>query len=266
MNIHSLCVKLKHCSGKIVFFLALQPKLRLILSPPRKYAEKAKLEFVGSSLIFFRNSLLNSKAGHTLKLVGLTGGPGCGKSKASEYFRALGVGVVDADRVCAGIYEEKDNEVLAGLRMRWGGKVFSPDGAPDKKAIARIVFDSSEERRFLDSILHPEIFRRVEKELLSFPDSPFAMIEAPLLFEAGWEKNVFRVVTVWADKEIRMQRLLERGWTLDHAEKRIASQIPDDKKLAMADYGIINSSSLEFLQEQCVRVWEMLLRDSRKNV
>ena len=214
-------------------------------------------------LIFFYSRKPKASAGHTLKLIGLSGGPGCGKSAASEFFRELGVGVVDADRVCAGIYGEKANPVLTKLRERWGERILLPDGFLDKKKIAEIVFDSEEERLFLDSVLHPEIFRRVEKELLPFRDAPFAMIEAPLLFEAKWDKNVFRTVVIWADPSVRMQRLLERGWSRDHAEKRIASQIPDDKKLAMADYGIINSSSLSMLREQCRKVYSLLLSECR---
>ena len=198
-----------------------------------------------------------------MKLIGLSGGPGCGKSAASEFFRELGVKVIDADKVCSGIYEEKENSVLVRLRERWGKVITLPDGSLNKKEIARIVFDSEEERRFLDGVFHPEIFRRVEESLSSCKDDPCAMLEAPLLFEAKWEKNIFRSVVVWAAPPVRMERLLVRGWTKEHAEKRIASQIPDDKKLAMADYGIINSSSLTLLKEQCRRVWHSLLRDCR---
>ena len=103
-------------------------------------------------------------------------------------------------------------------------------------------------------LMHPEIMRRIELGIDRCDCASFVMIDAPLLFESGWDKSVELVIAVWSSPEIQMERLLARGWTVDHAQARIASQMPAHKKLELADYGIINNASLAVLEEQCVEL------------
>ena len=103
--------------------------------------------------------------------------------------------------------------------------------------------------------MHPEILFRLESKI-SECGTDWALVEVPLLFEAGFDKKMDKTIAIWSPEEIQMERLLARGWTRDHAEKRIASQLPAAKKLEMADYGIINRGSLESLHEQCFRIAE----------
>lgn len=202
-------------------------------------------------------TVFSSFHGHTrsivLKLIGLSGGPGNGKSAVAEIFREEGICVIDADKVCHAIYQEKDNEVIAAMRQRWGENIFDPEGFIDRKKIAEIVFNDEGERKFLDTLLHPEIFRRInillEKE--EGKNSSFAVLEAALLFESSWNHKMFRTITVWAREDIRMERLLARNWTREHAEKRIASQMPDSEKMELADYVLINNGTLEDLRSEC---------------
>ena len=114
-------------------------------------------------------TVFSSFYGHTrsivLKLIGLSGGPGNGKSAVAEIFREEGICVIDADKVCHAIYQEKDNEVISAMRLRWGKDIFDSEGFIDRKKIAEIVFNDDGEREFLDSLLHPEIFRRINRIL-----------------------------------------------------------------------------------------------------
>ena len=197
-----------------------------------------------------------------LKLVGLSGGPGNGKSAAAEFFRKEGICVIDADKVCHAIYAEKENGVLSALRERWGDGIFDAEGVLDRRKVARIVFEDAKERKFLDSLLHPEIFRRVEK-ILEKAEGPFAVLEAALLFETAWDKKVFRTVTVWAEDSVRMERLLTRNWTREEARKRIDSQMKDAEKLERADYAIINNGSLSLLYSQCAAVLAQLREETK---
>ena len=121
--------------------------------------------------------------------------------------------------------------------------------------IAEKVFNDETEREWLNSVLHPEIRSRLKK-IISDSNAKWALIEVPLLFEAKFDAGMDKTIAIWSPEAVQMERLLARGWTRDHAEKRIASQLPASKKLELADYGIINSGSLESLREQCFRIAE----------
>ena len=195
---------------------------------------------------------------------GLTGGPGCGKSEAVKTFREIpGWQCFDTDRICHEIYEENDSPLVRQMESRWGAEVRSADGKPDRKKIAEKIFNNSTEREWLNSILHPEILFRLENKI-SESGTGWALIEVPLLFEAKFDAKMDKNVAVWSPEETQLERLLARGWTREHAEKRIASQLPAAKKLEMADYGIINRSSLESLREQCFRIAEDIENNYKK--
>ena len=183
--------------------------------------------------------------------IGLTGGPGCGKSEAGRIFSTFpGWHCLDADKVCHEIYSEPDSPFAGMLEARWGATVRGADGLPDRKVIAEKIFNDENERGWLNSVLHPEIFARLERQAEQ-AGKPYLVIEAPLLFESEWHPKMDRTVAVWSPPEVQMERLLARGWTREHAEKRIAAQLPAMKKLELADYGIINAGTRESLQVQC---------------
>ncbi len=188
--------------------------------------------------------------------IGLTGGPGCGKSEAVKSFSKIpGWQCFDTDQICHEIYEETDSPLIRLMESRWGSAVRSANGQPDRKIIAEKVFNDKTEREWLNSILHPEIRARLKKKI-SDSNAKWALIEVPLLFEAKFDGGMDKTIAIWSSEAVQMERLLARGWTREHAEKRIASQLPASKKLELADYGIINSGSLESLHEQCFRIAE----------
>ncbi len=185
---------------------------------------------------------------------GLTGGPGCGKSAAGKIFSTFpDWQCFDADQICHEIYSEKDTPFTKLLEARWGDGVFSGDGLPDRKAIAEKVFADEAEREWLNSILHPEIFSRIEKRTAQ-SRARFIMIEASLLFEVKWDTRMDKTIAVWAPPQIQLERLRTRGWSDEHSSRRIAAQFPAQKKLELADYGIINSGGLDLLEEQCRQI------------
>ena len=195
--------------------------------------------------------------------IGLTGGPGCGKSEAVKSFSEIpGWQCFDTDHICHEIYEETDSPFVRQMESRWGAEVRSSEGKPDRKKIAEKIFNSSTEREWLNSILHPEILFRLENKIKE-SGTNWALIEVPLLFEAKFNVKMDKTIAIWSPEEIQLERLLARGWTLEHAKRRIDSQLPAAKKLEMADYGIINRSSLESLREQCFRIAEDI-KDNNK--
>ena len=190
-----------------------------------------------------------------LKLIGLTGGPGCGKSAVLKIFASSASWrVFDADEICHDLYAEKNSAFAERIAARWGKDFLRGDGTPDRAKIAEKVFADKEELAWLNSLTHPAIMRRIEYGIADCDCTQRVMIDAPLLFEAGWDKFVHLTVAVWSPPEIQMARLLARGWTQEHADARIASQLPAQTKLERADYGIVNNASLDALKEQCIEL------------
>ena len=260
---------LLHTDGK---FRKISPKRHFpeVGMVPNTFAQASHssiLALAGEMKNIQEKTVFSSFYGHTrsivLKLIGLSGGPGNGKSAVAEIFREEGICVIDADKVCHAIYQEKDNDVISSMRQHWGENIFDSEGFIDRKKIAEIVFNDDAERKFLDALLHPEIFRRINR-LLAGEDnknSSFAVLEAALLFESSWNHKMFRTITVWAREDIRMERLLARNWTREHAEKRIASQMPDSEKMELADYVLINNGTLEELRNECRLLLDTLRRE-----
>lgn len=196
--------------------------------------------------------------------IGLTGGPGCGKSAVAGIFATFsGWTVLDADKVCHEIYTESHSSWCKLLEERWGKEAISKEGLPDRKFIAEKIFNSEGDRLWLNGVLHPEIRRRLEEKILHISER-MVMIEVPLLFESSWESTMDSTVAVWSAPEIQMTRLLARKWTKEHALSRIRSQFPAEKKLSLADYGVINNGSLEELEDQC-RELEKILSEKYNN-
>jgi dephospho-CoA kinase len=192
--------------------------------------------------------------------VGLTGGIGCGKTTALEYFSSLDWKTLDADRICHEIYGDIESGVPETLRKRWGIGVFSKDSSLDRKKIAEIVFNDSVELAWLNDLLHPEVFRRA-REAVKNSQNKYVIFAVPLLFEVKWEKEFDLTVAIWTDKETQYGRLRGRGWSEKEIMTRCIRQISPEKKMELADYALINKGSLGFLFEQC----EKLNNQIRKN-
>ncbi|MSO42433.1 MAG: dephospho-CoA kinase [Solirubrobacterales bacterium] len=176
--------------------------------------------------------------------MGLTGGIGAGKSEALAAFEGLGAETLSADQVTHDLLQT--DEVRSLLAERWGAEVV-PDGEIDRAAVARIVFEQPEELSWLESQLHP----RVGVQVMAWrarldPGTEVAVIEVPLLFEAGMEGAVDATLAVVAADSLRERRLTERGQPgLEGREDR---QLSQDEKASRADHVIRNDGSLEELQ------------------
>lgn len=189
-----------------------------------------------------------------MKRVGLTGAAGCGKSTVLKMFRELGWNAVDTDAICGALHGNPESGIQPLLRERWGDRALAPDGTTEKRTVADIVFADEKERKWLERIVHPFIRQEVERQIAHFSEDACVMVDVPLLFECGWEKELEATIAVWASPGVQMERLLARGWSRTHAEFRIASQLSADRKLELADYGIINDSDLETLKKQCMEL------------
>jgi len=173
-----------------------------------------------------------------MKLVGLTGGIGCGKTTVLEVFRTLGVPCFVADQVAGRYYDDAD--FLRSVRALFGDRVFLPDGSADKRAIASIVFADPAALQQLNALVHPRVmddFRRWAAQ----QQAPYVILESAILYEYALDKQVDSVVAVYLEKEERLRRLELR----DHAsrealEARMRNQLSAEEKMDRADYVVLN--------------------------
>lgn len=195
--------------------------------------------------------------------LGLTGGPGCGKSRVAQALAALGAAVVDADQVS----REAVAPGTPGFRAvseAFGREYLAPDGSLDRRKLGRLVFADAEARRRLEGIVHPEVIRllRSRAQALEESGAGVVVLEVPLLYEAGLAGEVDKVVVVAAPEEALVHRLVARDKLSEaEARARIAAQLPGAEKARRADYVIDNSGPWEETRAQVERLWEEIRRE-----
>ena len=181
--------------------------------------------------------------------IGLTGGIGSGKSTALSFFQECGFNVQDCDDIVAQIYQSCEN-FRTNLLDRFS-EVILTKGKIDKKKIAKIVFNDTDQLKWLNEQLH----QRVRDEVKSnYQDKKINIVAVPLLHEAGWDKSFDAAVCVWCPDEMRIERLKERGFSPQESQSRIQAQMSQDEKLERSDYGIINDFDIENLRSQCLEL------------
>jgi dephospho-CoA kinase len=180
--------------------------------------------------------------------IGLTGGIGCGKTSVLKFFEREAWPIFDSDALCQSLHDDAKGSFALKIEARWGKKFLDKRGCPDKAKIAELVFSDEAERQWLNSIAHPLVREAMIKKASICKN---IISDIPLLFEAGWERDFDIIITVWAPEKIRIKRLVTRGMTEVEANRRIKTQMTTDKKLEMADIGLVNSGSWNYLYEQC---------------
>lgn len=193
-------------------------------------------------------------------ILGVTGGIASGKSTVARLFATLGATVVSADELAREAVRP-GSAALKDLVGRFGPGILDGDGGLDRKALAAVVFADPQARQDLNRITHPAIALLASKRLarLVREGSPLVVYEAPLLFEAGAEGRVDRVLTVTVDEQQQLKRLMERdGLDEAAARQRVDAQMPQAEKAARADYVIDNSGSLAQVEAQVRALFRQL--------
>ena len=176
--------------------------------------------------------------------IGLTGGIAAGKSEALKAFSRLGAATLSSDAV---VHELLETEPLRGrLAERWGPEVISAEGV-DRAKIGEIVFADPEELTWLEGQIHPLVQQRTAGWLLSLPaDTEVAVVEVPLLFEAGSDRVFDTTVAVVTADEVRRERAAARGHAL--VDEREARQLTQLEKAERAEHVVANDGSVEDLE------------------
>lgn len=191
-----------------------------------------------------------------MKLIGLTGGIGTGKSTVSQYLKTKGYEIIDADRIARQVVEP-GMPALGRLVDRFGAEILQEDGSLNRRRLAQLAFASPEGKAALDSITHSAIFACIEEQRAQlkrrYGDDPAALafLDAPLLLETGLERMTDQVWVVDVPDDVRMERIrLRDGWTEEEIRARMKNQMERREKLDRADRVIDNSGTVEQLHAQ----------------
>jgi dephospho-CoA kinase len=193
-----------------------------------------------------------------MRVLGLTGGIGSGKSMVAQMFATLGAVVIDADQLAREAVEP-GQPALQEIAATFGPDVLLPDGRLDRSKLAGIIFADPAERAKLDAITHPPIRTRMDELIKAQRSGPGVLIvDIPLLYENKRTSSVEKVIVVWVDPQTQLQRIRQRD-TLSAAaaRQRIAAQMPLDAKRARADHVIDNSGSREDTQRQVEAIYRL---------
>ena len=194
-----------------------------------------------------------------MKLVGLTGGVGSGKSTVAVILRELGAAVIDADEASHAVYEPGTPGFAAVVREF--GKAFVRDGGIDRKALGELVFKDPGALQRLNAIVHPLVREWMAERTIEAVERGAEVVvqDVPLLFENKLESLFVTVVLVWVPREVQVERLVSgRGFTRERAREVIAAQMPIDEKRNRATHVIDNTGSIESTRSQVERLWQTL--------
>lgn len=188
-----------------------------------------------------------------MKVIGLTGGIGTGKSTVSAYLKQKNIPIVDADQIAREI-TAPGSPVLDDIRALLGDDVFFEDGTMDRQKVASVIFSNQELLSSYEALTTAEAVRRCILELEEYRQKgiyDMAVLDAPLLFECGLESQTDEDWVVDADLEIRISRVMARDSISRQAiMDRIQRQMSSEKKRELADFVIDNSGSLDELYVQ----------------
>lgn len=193
-----------------------------------------------------------------MKLIGLTGGIGSGKSAVSARLAAEGAVVIDADAIVREL-QAAGEPVFLAMVERFGEEIVGTDGELDRQAVADIVFADPEALADLNGIVHPAVGQEIAERLAAEVGSDHVVIlDVPLLVESGRD-DMAAMLVVDVDPELAVQRLVtHRGFREDDARARISRQVPRAERVAKADFVIDNSGSLADLDRAVDEAWEWI--------
>lgn len=196
-----------------------------------------------------------------MKIIGLCGGSGSGKTTASDIFASFGAAVIDTDLVWHELCRP-GSDCVRELADEFGHDIIDCDGGLDRQALGAIVFADSIKRARLNTISHARIKDETVRRLRMFESNGYdaAVVDAPLLFESGFDRLCSVTVGVVADRETRIARIIARdGIDKARAEARIAAQITDEELRRRCDYIIVNDGGKDALYERVESLYKQIV-------
>lgn len=201
--------------------------------------------------------------------VGLTGSIAVGKSFVSAMLSGFGCHVLDADRTAREVVAA-GTEGLARIVEEFGVEVLSEDGTLDRARLGAIIFGDEQRRQILNSILHPLIIAAQDEQLRKWAAADpqgISLVDAALMIESGGYRRFSKLIVVHCRPEIQLARLMSRdNLTVEDAQRRIDSQMPQAEKMLYADFLIDNSGDEAETHRQTTEVYRALQAESRSDL
>ncbi|MBO9130602.1 dephospho-CoA kinase [Bacillus sp. 165] len=185
-------------------------------------------------------------------VIGLTGGIASGKSTVANMIREMGIPVIDADIIARQVVEAGE-EAYSQIVQVFGETILLSNGEIDRAKLGSIIFHNEDKRLLLNSIVHPAVRKRMneQKDLCIQAGERAVILDIPLLFESNLKHLVEKVLLIYVDKDIQLERLMKRNnLSEEEAKARIASQMPLSEKVALADEIINNNGLLKETEKQ----------------
>ncbi len=182
-----------------------------------------------------------------MKIIGITGGTGAGKSAVCAELKKYGAFVIDCDKIARQVVE-KGQPALDEIAQAFGADVLLDDGSLNRKSMGQIVFGDAEKLQCLNNITHKYIFAQMHR-MIEETENDIVVLDVPLLFQCDFPIKCDITVAVTADKEIRLSRIMKRdGIKRDAAEARMSKQLTDEEYRRLADFCFENNGDVEQLK------------------
>jgi dephospho-CoA kinase len=189
-------------------------------------------------------------------IIGITGSIACGKSLVSNYLQEKGYTIIDADKI--GHMALENDEVKKQLVNKFGKSILK-DNEVNRVTLGKLVFENNENLKELNNIIHPQIRKNISEQIQVHKNEKLVFVDVPLLFEAKFDDLVEKIIVVFLDEKIQLERLMNRNsLSKEEALQRIKSQIPVREKEKLGDYGVDNSFTQENTYNQVDRILEKL--------
>jgi dephospho-CoA kinase len=194
-----------------------------------------------------------------MKVCGLTGGVGMGKSTAAGFLLAHGVRVVDTDEIARELVQS-GQPALAEIKKAFGAEMLLANGELNRARLARLVFAESSARQQLEAILHPRIRENwlARLEIWRREGCPLAVVVIPLLFETAAEVHFEKIICVACSPSAQRDRLIGRSWSAEQIQQRIAAQWPTEQKIARANFVIWTEGEKEVHHSQIEKILQKI--------
>jgi len=197
-------------------------------------------------------------------VVGIGGNTGAGKTTVVNELRRYGAKIIDADKIAASLLR-KNTAQYKKLVKEFGKDIITKAGQVDRKVLAERAFASKPKLKKLNSVMHPAILARIRKDLERYKKG-LIIIDAPLLFSVGLDKEVDVAILVTAPERLKTKRLIDGGLTRDEAKKRLKMQESDTKVWRRADFVLENKGSLAELKRKSRALWNFFYSSRFQNL
>lgn len=184
-----------------------------------------------------------------MKKIGITGGIGSGKTTVCRIFETLGIPVYYADERAKWLMSH-NKKLVTDIKALFGAEAYTPEGTLNRKFLAEKAFNNRDLLQQLNTVVHPAVFEDGENWFRQQENVPYALKEAALLYESGGYRLLNAMIVVTAPLELRIQRVVARdNSTEEEVEARIRQQMPEEEKVALADYVIFNDGQHSLIEQ-----------------